>query len=231
MTHLLIEFVYDELRSDSIRVVFEECFEFGCATAKDGGMETCNYASEETDFVPVDDHPTERAIRSISTTGQGSMRLWIDEVAFRLQVGLETDLVPGRPTIGISVDEVYVEQNDLFSAAEATSHIDRLLGLSERLFNSSQPLLAFGTMVNDESGSADVPGDELQEGQVETLAWLTVLPTDVVEQIGREKVQSAPAARVLEFNGAVALVLSDFPAQYLRIKENEQKVVSYLVGE
>ena len=56
--------------------------------------------------------------------------------------------------------------------------------------------------------------NDLLKGTLNTLAWLTVLPKQVVEKLGRDRVLSVPAADVRAFGDDVALILTDRPKPY-----------------
>lgn len=128
------------------------------------------------------------------------------------------------PSLRVSLRESYFLYPFENKPAEmAYEHIDDFVELVRRIYDASRaagydPMYVFGaapsqvTALRGEYRTIATTSDGLHEGTVEQLYWLQILPPEMVADLGRDRVLSAPAARVDEIeNGAVLLVAIDLP--------------------
>lgn len=131
---------------------------------------------------------------------------------------------PGLPSMRLSLSDSYFlypfenEPDEM-----ANEHIADFIELILEIYDASlqaghEPLYVFGaapSQVNALRGG-DRPiattADGIREGTVEQLYWLQILPSEMVADLGHERILSAPASIVEELkDGAILLVAIDLP--------------------
>lgn len=209
---LSFDLFYDAVDEELVRDAVAACLDQGCHTDRDGGTDRHHYLGEATDF-EAEWLPEDVAVDHLGSVG-GVTLFWCDDFDFNLRVdpgGEEYDV----PHLSVWLDEVFYRPSRTSEAAvedRVRTVVDVVCAIAER----TDPVAGYGCIdeiVGREGGAYEgVAPADLGAGRADVVHWFTLLSADRTDELGRERVLSAPTWITRELDGgAVALVASAQP--------------------
>lgn len=113
------------------------------------------------------------------------------------------------PAYHIDIPDRYSDRDTDFDGPTAEEWVEQVLDLAIEARQRTDALYSFGfPKVGAMPPDYYPTRDELTGRTLDRLYWLNIWPADIVDQIGRDRIRSAPAWRVEELDDRVVLLVT-----------------------
>ena len=168
----------------------------------------------------------EEATERVLQAGGGTVTIGFHELNIRVRY-FSQEVAESEPQLGIGVWASQFKLWEDSTEASARRRTKQYTTFVRLLAETFDPLYAFGGIERNEKTNQLLPPlDRLKRGEVKRLFWLNVFSSTAVNQLGRDRVLSAPAWDVEELeNGSVMVAISDNPVHPSKVWQDAGKRV------
>lgn len=181
----------------TLRQTIDGGFESGWATSGDGTRDQCVYTDSTNDRYSERER-TEVAVDALVEEQDKSIKFFLDEgefdFTFSVQEDWEEQGLPGLGGVTLVWHRTFFWQDPAETARV-------VYDVAAQVFEVLEPPFAFSYLPLDVERETPVSPADVEAGAPPDVYWLTLLQEDLVEQIGRECLASAPVWRSEELEG------------------------------
>ncbi len=198
--------------------------EIGCSTQQDGQEDTCKY--QPPDFKdPTQIINTEQAFNRIASAQKGGLELWYEDIRVDVEVNLDTSVFPATNHISLKIWSSQFKDH----GKGGSTPIDRVLWFLDlvcRLIKYLKPKYAFGSLYGERNSGESIAQQALDDGRIPGIFWINLFTSEMISQVGEEKLLSAPAWKVEKITkNYILLVTTNSPLSY---KQEADEIASFL---
>lgn len=199
---------------DEIRAALDRGFDTGWTTTRDGDdEEECLLTDPENERYK-ERVETETAVDVLAERGDARVTIFPSDTQYDFSLAVDDDWseygLPGLGGVTLVFPAVHFrEQHE--RAAEA------VVDAATVVYEALEPTLAFSYLPFDHERETTVRPEHVEAGHLPDAFWLQLLSEPLVDAIGRDRLETAPAWRVQSLaDGGIALVASADPREYTR---------------
>ncbi|WEL20119.1 hypothetical protein [Halorhabdus sp. BNX81] len=214
----------DRVPAEAIREALECGFDGIWSTSFDGGIDECSYHDKISD---PQRYPTERALDKFISSSDGYLNIYTEHTDFLLRNRSFYDW--GLPEIeGIGLFWYRVHFRDVLSPDEdGTAVLNEVIESVTHVYKHFPSPFAFSQLPYQHEHETTVTKQHLEKPELPDVYWLMILSPPICEDIGRERLQSAPVWRVDTLSdGSMRLVASGDGLKYR--PEDKQELRDHL---
>lgn len=211
-TYFVLE---NEVTGGLIQDVIQTCLDGGCATTDSGRTDICNYKTPSM-CLGRDEAPINEALNNLSSEEEGRIELWCKDLGTYLEFDLPRPFVPDVPHISLMVWESQFKVYSGSTTKEgANQRAKQLLEITNTISNSIKPIYVYGLVEKYDEEQVRPTKEQIMNGEVSRIFWLNIFSEQMVQNLGKDKLLSAPAWKVEERpNGRVLMVVTERPRFY-----------------